>query len=447
MPADRPPGGTPHGLKTLLRLAGTSGYSTHISTYSGLVEQPVDKTARHMSTRQKRFRIALSFPGEHRAFVEQVAAHLASRVGQERVLYDKYYEAEFARPDLDTYLQHLYHDESELIAVFLCADYQRKEWCGLEWRAIRDLIKMREVSTVMPFRFDDTEIPGLFSIDGYIWIGDRPAQEVADGRGDWRPSRLADAVEASEALRIVHVPLAVLLTTVSLIVEHPLNQPIVRERSGMRGVSPSPDQLERMGEILGGCDVIACISARVPSLAEEVFSWPDASRRFLQPTGSLPREATLTLAREATDIVMNLAELLILGRQAGLKVPDITEENPEAPFRGAELLDRLRSRGIAACNVVVTLGPRGSLVADGLRHEVYFLALESVNSERKVDMQVGNGDRFLGSLIAYETAPGTSPDSGESQGRIVASALQATCFVAEKLGIPRDAYRVVPRRL
>jgi len=167
-------------LKTLLRLAGTSGYSTHISTYSGLVEQPVDKTARHMSTRQKRFRIALSFPGEHRAFVEQVAAHLASRVGQERVLYDKYYEAEFARPDLDTYLQHLYHDESELIAVFLCADYQRKEWCGLEWRAIRDLIKMREVSTVMPFRFDDTEIPGLFSIDGYIWIGDRPAQEVAD---------------------------------------------------------------------------------------------------------------------------------------------------------------------------------------------------------------------------------------------------------------------------
>ena len=275
----------------------------------------------------------------------------------------------------------------------------------------------------------------------------RPAQEVDDGRGDWRPSRLADAVEASEALRIVHVPLAVLLTTVSLIVEHPLNQPIVRERSGMRGVSPSPDQLERMGEILGGCDVIACISARVPSLAEEVFSWPDASRRFLQPTGSLPREATLTLAREATDIVMNLAELLILGRQAGLKVPDITEKNPEAPFRGAELLDRLRSRGIAACNVVVTLGPRGSLVADGLRHEVYFLALESVNSERKVDMQVGNGDRFLGSLIAYETAPGTSPDSGESQGRIVASALQATCFVAEKLGIPRDAYRVVPRRL
>ncbi len=131
-----------------------------------------------MST--QRFKIALSFPSEHRGFVEQVAARLADQVGRDRVLYDKYYEAEFARPDLDTYLQRLYHDESELIAVFLCADYERKDWCGLEWRAIRDLIKKRQASTVMPLRFDDTAIPGLFSTDGYVWIGGRSPQEIAD---------------------------------------------------------------------------------------------------------------------------------------------------------------------------------------------------------------------------------------------------------------------------
>ncbi len=128
---------------------------------------------------KKRFRIALSFPGEHRPFVKQVADHLAAGVGRERVLYDKYHEPELARLDLDTYLQDLYHKESELIAVFLCADYERKEWCGLEWRAIRDLIKRRHSSIVMPLRFDDTEIPGLFSIDGYILIEDRTADEVA----------------------------------------------------------------------------------------------------------------------------------------------------------------------------------------------------------------------------------------------------------------------------
>lgn len=132
-----------------------------------------------MNIQQKRFTIALSFPGEHRTFVEQVAAALSSQIGKDRVLYDKYYEAEFARPNLDTHLQSLYHDDSELIAVFLCEDYEYKEWCGLEWRAIRDLIKKRQASSVMPFRFDMTEIPGLFSTDGYVWIDNRSPQEIA----------------------------------------------------------------------------------------------------------------------------------------------------------------------------------------------------------------------------------------------------------------------------
>jgi hypothetical protein len=73
-----------------------------------------------------------------------VAEHLAARIGREQVLYDAWYEGEFARLDFDTYLQRLYHDESELIAVFLCSDYESKDWCRLEWRAVKDLI-MRPV--------------------------------------------------------------------------------------------------------------------------------------------------------------------------------------------------------------------------------------------------------------------------------------------------------------
>lgn len=148
-----------------------------------------------------RFRVALSFPGEHRDFVRQVAAALSAHLGRDKVLYDHYYEAEFARPNLDTDLQRLYHDESELIAVFLCADYERKEWCGLEWRAIRDLIKKGRNESVMPLRFDMTEIPGLFSGDGYVWIPGQSPERIAelilerlDGRkpvASMRPQRLA----------------------------------------------------------------------------------------------------------------------------------------------------------------------------------------------------------------------------------------------------------------
>ncbi|HEX8245742.1 MAG TPA: hypothetical protein VF541_19675, partial [Longimicrobium sp.] len=61
-----------------------------------------------MDSRQKRFDVALSFPGEHREFVRRVAERLSERLGPERVLYDAYYEAEFALIDLDTYLQRLY---------------------------------------------------------------------------------------------------------------------------------------------------------------------------------------------------------------------------------------------------------------------------------------------------------------------------------------------------
>ncbi|OHB79644.1 MAG: hypothetical protein A2Z25_00530 [Planctomycetes bacterium RBG_16_55_9] len=132
---------------------------------------------------QKRFCVALSFPGEHRDFVEEVASHLASHVGRERVLYDKFYEAEFARPDLDTYLPNLYRTASELIAVFLCADYAKKRWCKLEWRFIRQLICSSDASRIMFLSFDDIgAVPeiGILSGDGYVSIGKRTAQEIAE---------------------------------------------------------------------------------------------------------------------------------------------------------------------------------------------------------------------------------------------------------------------------
>jgi len=128
---------------------------------------------------KKRFRVALSFPGERRDFVEGVAGTLSERIGKERVFYDKYHEAELARPNLDTHLQRLYHQVADLIVVFLCSDYEQKEWCGLEWRAIRALIKNKQDHAIMLIRFDETEISGLYPIDGYVSVNDRIPSEIA----------------------------------------------------------------------------------------------------------------------------------------------------------------------------------------------------------------------------------------------------------------------------
>jgi len=58
---------------------------------------PKDKSS---ESDPKRFRIAFSFAGEKRDFVEKVARILADRFGEDRILYDKFHEAEFAVFDL-----------------------------------------------------------------------------------------------------------------------------------------------------------------------------------------------------------------------------------------------------------------------------------------------------------------------------------------------------------
>jgi hypothetical protein len=132
-----------------------------------------------MATVQRRFRVALSFPGERRDYVQAVAVNLAAALGREHVLYDEYLTAELARPDLDLYLGKLYREESDLLVPFLCADYKRKKWCNLEWRQLRDILFALEGDRIMPLRFDDTPIPGMLAIDGYVTISDRTPEEVA----------------------------------------------------------------------------------------------------------------------------------------------------------------------------------------------------------------------------------------------------------------------------
>jgi len=141
-------------------------------------ERPGVDAVRNDAADHYRFAVALSFPGEWRDYVRQVDAALCKCCGRDHVFYDQRFEAELARIDLDTYLQSIYHNETELIVVFLCREYDRKKWCRLEWRAIRDIMQRRRAD-VMPFRFDDADVPGLFSSDGYVDAATRSPEQAA----------------------------------------------------------------------------------------------------------------------------------------------------------------------------------------------------------------------------------------------------------------------------
>ena len=134
----------------------------------------------------KHFKIALTFAGESRDLVEKIAIVLADKFSKDEILYDKFHEADFARPQLDVYLQKLYHDCSDLIVVFLCDQYSQKRWCGVEWRAIRDILNNFNYEKIMYVKvskenIDDITLPGFYgSQDGYIDANTHTPQEISD---------------------------------------------------------------------------------------------------------------------------------------------------------------------------------------------------------------------------------------------------------------------------
>lgn len=127
----------------------------------------------------KRFRVALSFAGEKRDFVEQVAGILARRFDEAAVLYDRYHAAEFSRGDLAFYLPDLYENQADLVVAVLCPGYDPKEWCGLEWNTIFGLLKKRRTEEVMLTRFGLVEGRGLRGLAGYTDLDDLTPEQAA----------------------------------------------------------------------------------------------------------------------------------------------------------------------------------------------------------------------------------------------------------------------------
>ena len=125
------------------------------------------------------FQAALSFAGEHRSYVREVALALIEKLGGDAVFYDDNFKAQLARPDADLLLQNVYRRQSDLVVVFLGGKYQEKDWCAVEMRVVRELIKNRQGERIMFFRFDDEEVDGVLSTDITIHCRTHTSAEAA----------------------------------------------------------------------------------------------------------------------------------------------------------------------------------------------------------------------------------------------------------------------------
>lgn len=138
---------------------------------------PVGRTGK---LEELRFKVAFSFPGETRKNVLTIVDRLKGALPAGAIFYDDDFTAQLARPNLDSLLQTIYLKNSDLIVIFLSGDYERKMWCGIEWRAIRSIINNKSDHAVMFIRVDDAEIPGVFAHDGYIDLNRFTSEQIAD---------------------------------------------------------------------------------------------------------------------------------------------------------------------------------------------------------------------------------------------------------------------------
>lgn len=125
--------------------------------------------------------VALSFAGEDRTYVKQVARELQERGRQ--VFYDEFRRSELWGKDLSQHLSDVYMRRARICVVFISRHYAIKAFPTLELRSAlaRTLEEKREY--LLPVRFDETQVPGLLPtvkwIDGNVTTPSELARLIA----------------------------------------------------------------------------------------------------------------------------------------------------------------------------------------------------------------------------------------------------------------------------
>lgn len=125
--------------------------------------------------RKTKFDIALSFAGEQREYVDQVA-NLLNQKGIS-TFYDKFEEATLWGKNLYDYLSDVYMNQARYTIMFISEDYSKKLWTNHERQSMQARAFQESSEYVLPAKFDNTEIPGVLPTTGYINLKDKSPEE------------------------------------------------------------------------------------------------------------------------------------------------------------------------------------------------------------------------------------------------------------------------------
>jgi TIR domain len=121
--------------------------------------------------------VALSFAGEDRPYVEEVA-HALQAAGV-KVFYDKLEEADLWGKNLYTHLSDVYRKRARFTVMFISRWYAQKQWTNFEREAAQARAFGESREYILPARFDDTELPGMLPTTGYVSARERTPDDFA----------------------------------------------------------------------------------------------------------------------------------------------------------------------------------------------------------------------------------------------------------------------------
>jgi TIR domain len=133
---------------------------------------------RRSAESEQEYDVCLSFAGEQRDYVEQVASRL--REEGIRVFYDDYEQVSLWGKDLYEHLDWVYRKAARYCVLFASADYARKIWTSHERRSAQARALHNNGTYILPARFDDTEIPGLRPTIAYVDLRQTTSAELAE---------------------------------------------------------------------------------------------------------------------------------------------------------------------------------------------------------------------------------------------------------------------------
>ena len=110
--------------------------------------------------------IALSFAGEDRNYVREVACLLKDL--EVRVFYDEFEEENLWGKNLYSYLSEIYSRKSRYTIIFCSKFYAEKLWTNHERESAQERAFNENKEYILPAVFDDTKIPGILKTTGYI---------------------------------------------------------------------------------------------------------------------------------------------------------------------------------------------------------------------------------------------------------------------------------------